>query len=260
MQCTHPVGLLKCVPIHASPMASGTFDLFNLDEKWVSSTSGPGSPRWSRRVRQIGRTCCADLDRTLERGANRLSRAVTAVAWIHLSCFLACQVLYDPSVQRDPRLVFIWAGELAAVVAVLRVLVGASWFGSSSSLSVVTRLWATFLILSFNLVMLNALNWLGIPLVQAGVGDPEQFLLRSAGVALHPAVLHPGRPDVLYSPPDGSLQGLREPDLRRVLVARPSGHRLGNPAAGAEREGLTLVAERCFVRACPSKARDGSRN
>ena len=83
---------------------------------------------------------------------------MTAVAWIHLSCFLACQVLYDPSVQRDPRLVFIWAGELAAVVAVLRVLVGAGWFGSSPSISVVTRLWATFLILSFNLVMLNALT------------------------------------------------------------------------------------------------------
>jgi hypothetical protein len=100
----------------------------------------------------------ADLDRALERGGDRWSRAVTAVAWIHLSCFLACQVLYDPSVQRDPRLVFIWAGELAAVVAVLRVSVGAGWFGSSSSLSVVTRLWATFLILSFNLVMLNALT------------------------------------------------------------------------------------------------------
>ena len=89
----------------------------------------------------------ADLDRALERGGDRWSRAMMVVAWIHLSCFLACQVLYDPSVQRDPRLLFIWAGELAAVVAVLRVLVGADWLGSSS-LSVVTRLWATFLILT----------------------------------------------------------------------------------------------------------------
>jgi hypothetical protein len=100
----------------------------------------------------------ADLDRALERGGDRWSRAVTAVAWIHLVCFLACQALSDPGVRRDPRLVLLWAGELAAVVAVLRVVVGAGWFGSSPSLSVVTRLWATFLILSFNLVLLNALT------------------------------------------------------------------------------------------------------
>jgi hypothetical protein len=99
-----------------------------------------------------------DLDRALERGGDKWSRAVMVVAWIHLLCFLACQALYDPSVQRDPRLLIIWAGELAAVVVVLRVVVGAGWFGSSPSISVVTRLWATFLILSFNLVMLNALT------------------------------------------------------------------------------------------------------
>jgi hypothetical protein len=99
-----------------------------------------------------------DLDRTLEYGADRWSRALAAVAWIHLLCFAACQALYDPSVQRDPRLVFIWAGELAAVVAALRALVGPGWFGFSPSISVVSRLWATFLILSFNLVMLNALT------------------------------------------------------------------------------------------------------
>src|SRR6516165_213224 len=100
----------------------------------------------------------ADLHRTLERGRERWARAVMTVAWIHLFCFLACQALYDPSVHRDPRLMFLWAGELAAVVAVLRVVVGPGWFGASPSLSVVTRLWATFLILSFNLVLLNALT------------------------------------------------------------------------------------------------------
>jgi hypothetical protein len=100
----------------------------------------------------------ADLERALERQGDRWSRAVTAVAWIHLLCFLTCQGLSDPGVRRDPRLVFLWAGELAAVVAVLRVFVGAGWFGSSPSISVVTRLWATFLLLSFNLVMLNGLT------------------------------------------------------------------------------------------------------
>jgi hypothetical protein len=99
-----------------------------------------------------------DLDRALERGGDRWARALTAVAWIHLLSFVACEVLYNHSVQRDPRLPLIWAGELAAVLAVMRVLVGPGWFGSLPSISVVTRLWATFLILSFNLVMLNELT------------------------------------------------------------------------------------------------------
>jgi len=99
-----------------------------------------------------------DLDRALERGGYRWSRAVTAVAWIHLFCFLACQALYHPSLQRDPRMVFIWAGECIAVLTVLRVFVGAGWIRFSPSISLVTRFWATFLILSFNLVMLNALT------------------------------------------------------------------------------------------------------
>src|SRR5262245_61332149 len=78
-----------------------------------------------------------DLDRALERGGDRWSRALVAVAFIHLLCFVACQALYDPSAQRDPRLVVIWAGELAAVVAVLHASAGAGWFGSSPSISVV---------------------------------------------------------------------------------------------------------------------------
>ena len=45
-----------------------------------------------------------------------------------------------------------------AYLAVLRVFVGAGWFGTSPSIGLVTRLRATFLILSFNLVMLNALT------------------------------------------------------------------------------------------------------
>jgi hypothetical protein len=100
----------------------------------------------------------ADLDRALGRERVRWSRALTAVAWIHFVCFLACQALYDPGVPRDPRLVLVWAGELAAVLAVMRVVVGAGWSGSSPSIRIMTRLWATFLILSFNLVLLNALT------------------------------------------------------------------------------------------------------
>jgi hypothetical protein len=66
--------------------------------------------------------------------------------------------MYDPSLQRDPRLVLVWTGELVAVLTALRLIAGPGWLRSSSSVGLVTRLWGTFLILSFNLVMLNALT------------------------------------------------------------------------------------------------------
>jgi hypothetical protein len=99
-----------------------------------------------------------DLARTIERGGGRWSRALTAVAWIHLGSFLECQALHDPSLQSDPRMVLVWGAELVAVIVTMRAIVGPRWFASSSAVGVVTRFWATFLILSFNLVMLNALT------------------------------------------------------------------------------------------------------
>src|SRR5581483_9251411 len=47
---------------------------------------------------------------------------------------------------------------LAAVLVALRAIAGPRWSATSPAVGVVTRLWATFLILSFNLVMLNALT------------------------------------------------------------------------------------------------------
>jgi hypothetical protein len=99
-----------------------------------------------------------DLARTIEHGRGGWSRAVAAVAWIHLGCFLVCQALHDPSLKSDPRLVLVWGAELIAVIAALRTIVGPRWFTASPAVGVVTRLWGTFLILSFNLVMLNALT------------------------------------------------------------------------------------------------------
>jgi hypothetical protein len=100
----------------------------------------------------------ADLARTIERGQGRWSRALAAVAWIHLGGFLGCQALHDPGLQSDPRLLLVWAVELVAVLVALRAIVGPRWFAASPAVGVVTRLWGTFLILSFNLVMLNALT------------------------------------------------------------------------------------------------------
>ena len=51
-----------------------------------------------------------DLDRTFATGAGRWSRAIMAVAWIHLAVFLGCQALHDPAIaERSPALA-LWAG------------------------------------------------------------------------------------------------------------------------------------------------------
>jgi hypothetical protein len=98
-----------------------------------------------------------DLDATIVGGSGRWSRAIAAVAWIHLAGFLICQALHDPALKSDPRLLLVWTAELVAVLAALRAIAGPGWMRSSPAIGVVTRLWGTFLILSFNLVMLNAL-------------------------------------------------------------------------------------------------------
>ncbi len=99
----------------------------------------------------------ADLDQTFAEGGGRWSRAIAAVAWIHLASFLICQALSDPGLLRDPRHLCVWIGEFVAVLATLRVVAGPAWIRSSPAVGIVARLWGTFLILSFNLVMLNEL-------------------------------------------------------------------------------------------------------
>lgn len=97
-----------------------------------------------------------DLSQELRRG--RWSRALAAIAWVHLAFFLACQAIYDRQVDRDYRFLAIWGLELLAVLGVFRWLIGPGWAKTSPAISVVVRLWATFLILSFNLVTLNNLT------------------------------------------------------------------------------------------------------
>ena len=62
-------------------------------------------------------------------GDGRWSRAIAAVAWIHLAGFLICQAIYDPAMRSDPRLLLVWAGELAAVLVAMRAIVGPGWSG-----------------------------------------------------------------------------------------------------------------------------------
>jgi hypothetical protein len=133
----------------------------------------------------------ADLDGTFERGAGRWSRAMAAVAWIHLGSFLTCQALYDPALQRDPRLLLVWAAELSAALIALRWIAGPGWMRSSSAIGVVARLWGTFLILSFNLVMLNALTGWESRWYKPAWGTLSTFFLASLAWLFSPRLFIP---------------------------------------------------------------------
>ncbi|MFO0892180.1 MAG: hypothetical protein U0790_23960 [Isosphaeraceae bacterium] len=88
----------------------------------------------------------------------RLALALAGVGWIHLFCFLGCQAAYDPSIGTDLRHPLLWLTELVAVLYLLRNVLGKGWIRSSSALNLIAKFWTTFLILSFNLVTLNAIT------------------------------------------------------------------------------------------------------
>jgi hypothetical protein len=119
----------------------------------------------------------AELDRAIVCGGGRWSRALTAVAWIHLTTFLLCQVLHDPLVERDVRHLALWIVELAAVILTMRRVAGLGWFWSSPAIKLIARLWVTFLILSFNVATLNALTGWESLWFKASWGTLSTFLL-----------------------------------------------------------------------------------
>jgi hypothetical protein len=96
------------------------------------------------------------LDRSFIR--NRLPLAIVGIGCIHLVCFLICQMLYDPRGGVDVRFPMTWLGELAAILVWLRKSLGKSWIRSSLAINLIAKFWTTFLILSFNLLTLNAMT------------------------------------------------------------------------------------------------------
>ena len=78
----------------------------------------------------------AELDRAIVQGSGRWSRALMAVAWIHLITFLACQFLHDPLVERDVRHLVLWFVELAVVILTMRSVAGIGWFWSPPAINV----------------------------------------------------------------------------------------------------------------------------
>jgi hypothetical protein len=133
----------------------------------------------------------AELDRAIVLGGGRWSRALTAVAWIHLITFLLCQVLHDPGVERDVRHLALWIVELAVVILTMRRVAGLGWFWSSPAINVIARLWVTFLILSFNVATLNALTGWESLWFKASWGTLSTFLFAALAWLFTPKFLIP---------------------------------------------------------------------
>jgi hypothetical protein len=101
-----------------------------------------------------------EIEQALIRGGGRWSRALMAVAWIHLLALVVCHTLHSPSQDSDPRHILVWFIELVTVFVAMRIFAGKGWFWSPESIHLIGRLWLTLLILSFSLSTLNAtIGW-----------------------------------------------------------------------------------------------------
>jgi hypothetical protein len=147
-------------------------------------TGDAAPPDWNKALR-------AELDRAVVQGNGRWSRALMAVAWIHLFTFLSCQLLHDPLVERDVRHLVLWIVELVVVILAMRRVAGLGWFWSSPAINVIARLWVTFLILSFNVATLNALTGWESLWFKASWGTLSTFLFAALAWLFTPKFLIP---------------------------------------------------------------------
>jgi len=154
--------------------------------KHAKSFVSPGAAAldWNAALRE-------ELDRAVVQGGGRWSRALSAVAWIHLITFLACQFLHDPLVERDVRHLVLWVLELIVVIITMRRVAGLGWFWSSPAIYVIARLWVTFLILSFNVATLNALTGWESLWFKASWGTLSTFLFAALAWLFTPKFLIP---------------------------------------------------------------------
>jgi hypothetical protein len=101
-----------------------------------------------------------DLERVALR--DRWGLALVFMGWIHLAVFLICQALYSAGDRRSSHFLALWALEFFGNLWVLRRLAGPGWHRSTPLIGVLVRVWATFLILSFNVASLNSLTGFAI--------------------------------------------------------------------------------------------------
>jgi hypothetical protein len=79
------------------------------------------------------------------------------LGWVHLTVFSVCQALYSQGDRRSSHFLPLWALEFAANLWVIRRVAGPGWVRSTPLAPILVRVWATFLILSFNVASLNSL-------------------------------------------------------------------------------------------------------
>jgi len=113
-------------------------------------------PLLSNDLQASKRALAADLACVASR--DRWGLALVAVGWVHLGFFLVCQWLYSYGNRSSIFFLCLWSLEFATVVFTLRRIAGRGWFRSTPLAGVVMRVWATFLILSFNAASLNTLT------------------------------------------------------------------------------------------------------
>jgi hypothetical protein len=97
-----------------------------------------------------------DLDRVAAR--DFWGRAIIGIGWIHLIAFAICEQMFTRGILRGTYYLAVWSVELIAVLVLMRAVAGPGWARSTPLAGVIVKIWATFLILSFNLASLNTLS------------------------------------------------------------------------------------------------------
>jgi len=132
-------------------MSQATATTRRMSESHEPITTNSSTISWNHLLR-------SEIQQTLIQGQGRWSRALMAIAWIHLASFSTCHfILRSLGRGADPFHVLVWFLEWVAILATMRKLVGKGWFWSPPAIHFIGRLWLTFLILSFSLSTLNAL-------------------------------------------------------------------------------------------------------
>ncbi len=116
----------------------------------------------------------------------RLSIALAGVACINFVTFAICQIIFVSDGRADFRHPLLWFLELLAVLAFLRKSLGPGWFRSSAAISLVAKLWTTFLILSFNVVTLNSFTGFELAWYKPVWATLSTFLFASLAWAFSP--------------------------------------------------------------------------
>src|SRR5512135_275119 len=88
---------------------------------------------------------------------DRWGRAIMAIGWVHLAFFLICQAIFSRGDRTASHFVALWIADLLATLGTFRLIAGPGGVRSTPLAGVVVRVWATYLILTFNAATMNSL-------------------------------------------------------------------------------------------------------